>query len=312
VIKHLFFILFLAFSVGSSYANVSNPSDTDKEFVVIGIHGLSNKPSATQLEQWWKQALDEGLRRNLDTSLSYKFELAYWADVRNSNPVAPADQDEPYTPAAGEGVLPRYQGGALDSFRGFVQKWGGRALDKEKELIGLGTNVENIIGLKLEDMDQYYQDRSIRTAMRERLIQALQRNKESKIILVAHSMGSIIAYDVLRGLDTDTDLHIDHLITIGSPLGLPIVAEKNRQEFGDNKTPTIVRRWSNVSDPGDKVALDCVLEDEYMSNPDGVKVNDIFIVNGYTNPEGIENNHKSYGYLRAPELTELINMGLGG
>ncbi|MFT5137898.1 MAG: hypothetical protein ACI8XV_002941 [Arenicella sp.] len=312
MIKNLSFLLLLVVSAGNSYADVINASDTDKEFVVIGIHGLSNKPSATQLEKWWKQALDEGLRRNLGVSLSYKFELVYWADVRNRKPVSPTDQDEPYRPAAGEGALPSYQGGALDSFRGFVQKWGGRALDKEKELIGLGTNVENVIGLKLEDMDQYYQDSTVRSAMRERLIQVLQRNKDSKIILVAHSMGSIIAYDVLRGLDANTELHIEHLITIGSPLGLPIVAEKNRQEFGDSKTPAIVLRWSNVSDPGDKVALDCVLEDEYKGNTRGVKVNDKFTVNGYINPQGIENNHKSYGYLRAPEFTELINAGLGG
>jgi surfactin synthase thioesterase subunit len=36
-------------------------------------------------------------------------------------------------------------------------------------------------------------------------------------------MGSIIAYDVLRMLEQRTS-GIDHFVTIGSPLGLPIVA----------------------------------------------------------------------------------------
>ena len=61
-----------------------------------------------------------------------KVELAYWADVLHKPPLTPADQDEPYTSAAGEGLLPKYEGGPLNSFRGFTQNWGGRGLDKEK------------------------------------------------------------------------------------------------------------------------------------------------------------------------------------
>jgi hypothetical protein len=285
-------------------------SETQSTAVVIGIHGLLNKPPAAQLEEWWKQAIDEGLHRNANTSPEYVFELAYWADVRNTEPVALAELDEPYTAAPADISLPKYDNGPLDSVRAFLQKWGGRTLDKEKELFGLGTNVENLIGIKLADLDEYYQDQRIRRAMRDRLVAVLRQHEGSTIVLVAHSMGSVIAYDVLRELGDDSELQIEHLITIGSPLGLPIVAKKIRQEFNKNQTPAIVRRWTNVSDPGDKVALDCRLADEYDRNAAKIGVEDVFIVNGYRSPVGDANNHKSYGYLRAPEFTALLKDAL--
>jgi hypothetical protein len=305
----------IALASGSSNGDeaVNEPnsqSETQSAAVVIGIHGLLNKPPAAQLEEWWKQAIDEGLRRSANASPEYVFELAYWADVRNPKPIALADLDEPYTPAPEDISLPQYDGGPLDSFRGFLQKWGGRTLDKEKDLFGLGTNVEHLIGIKLADLDEYYQDQRIRRAMRDRLVAVLRQHESSNIVLVAHSMGSIIAYDVLRELGDDSELDVEHLITIGSPLGLPIVGKKIRQEFGNNETPAIVRRWTNVSDPGDKVALDCRLADEYDRNAAKIGVEDVFIVNGYRSPVGDANNHKSYGYLRAPEFTALLKDAL--
>jgi hypothetical protein len=40
-------------------------------------------------------------------------------------------------------------------------------------------------------------------------------------------MGSIVAYDVLRLIgDERPDFTIEHLVTIGSPLGLPYVRRK--------------------------------------------------------------------------------------
>jgi hypothetical protein len=100
---------------------------------------------------------------------------------------------------------------------------------------------------------------------------------------------------------------IEHFITIGSPLGLPIVTQKIRKEFGQTKTPENVLRWTNIADPADKVALDCNLSDDYKKpSASGVKVTDILGHNDYVNHEGEANNHKSYGYLRTPELSDLI------
>ena len=51
-------------------------------------------------------------------------------------------------------------------------------------------------------------------------------------MVVAHLMGSIIAYDALRNLGREpgTQIEVPHFVTIGSPLGLPHVKGKIIEE----------------------------------------------------------------------------------
>ena len=273
--------------------------------VLIGIHGLLNKPAKAVLEGWWRNAIVEGLARNHATQTQPAFSLCYWADVRNPSPILVEDLGERYEAAPGQGPLARYDPTTLDKTRAFLQKWGGRMLDKEKDLIGLGTNVEKLLGVGLQDLDAYYGDTTIRQKMRSRLSALLESHKQHTIMLIAHSMGSVIAYDVLRTYDASADIKVAHLITIGSPLGLPLVAYNARKEFGAAQTPRSVLRWTNFSDPRDKVALDCDLVDDYKAT-NGVRVVDVLVRNEYVNHEGKANCHKSYGYLRAAEVSDRI------
>jgi hypothetical protein len=275
--------------------------------IIIGVHGLYNKPPKAVLEDWWSKAIAEGLDRNFHMSLRSRFCLAYWADVRDPNraPVAVTADDEPYEKAAGEGRLRPYDGAILDKVRAVAQKWGGRVLDKEKELIGLGPNVEAFLGVKLDDLAVYYDAADIRRTMRSRVSELVENNKDKRIMLIAHSMGSIIAYDVMRGYDESQAVKIEHFVTVGSPLGLPLVRYKVREEFGVARIPRAVRHWTNIADPEDRVALDCNLTDEYRTS-DGVRVEDILVHNEYVNRTGKANSHKIYGYLRAVEMSALI------
>ena len=99
---------------------------------------------------------------------------------------------------------------------------------------------------------------------------------------------------------------IDHFITIGSPLGLPHVKHKIYQENDLVRTPSVVRRWTNFADRRDPVAADVHLSGDYAPNNRGVEVRDDLVINGYKSPAGKANHHKSYGYLRAPEVSEAI------
>jgi len=253
------------------------------------------------------EAIAEGVTRNCTVQLKPPFKLVYWADIQYPNPIPVEELLERYEQAQGQGTLRRYDPKTFDKIRAITQKWGGRLLDKEKDLIGLGSHVEKLLGVSVNDLAEYYDSPDKRKQMRERLSKLLMQHSEKRKVLIAHSMGSIIAYDVLRELD-HTDMNsIEHFMTIGSPLGLPIVTQNIRREFNETKTPENVARWTNIADPADKVALDCNLSDDYKKpNTSGVKVTDILVHNDYVNHEGKANNHKSYGYLRTPELSDLI------
>jgi hypothetical protein len=84
-------------------------------------------------------------------------------------------------------------------------------------------------------------------------------------------------------------------------LGLPHVKQKIAQENSLVRTPSVVRKWSNFADKRDPVALDVNLSGDYAPNDDGVKVEDDLVANDWG---GI--HHKSYGYLRAPEVSRVI------
>ena len=134
-------------------------------------------------------------------------------------------------------------------------------------------------------------------------------------MLIAHSMGTIIAYDVLRDIgQEDPAFEIAHFVTIGSPLGLPhvkakIIEERDYDGQGRERvrTPSVVSaKWVNYADRKDPVALDTYLSDDYGPNAKEIQVEDDLVMNGYLSPKGEPNHHKSYGYLRTPELSEHI------
>ena len=70
-------IIMIFFMTVMSFDTALATTNTEDRTLIIGIHGLLNKPPHDVLEDWWKQALDEGLNRNLEKSLEYEFELVY-------------------------------------------------------------------------------------------------------------------------------------------------------------------------------------------------------------------------------------------
>jgi len=41
--------------------------------IIIGIHGLGNKPPKTILEKWWRQAIEDGLKFNKYSETKFDF-----------------------------------------------------------------------------------------------------------------------------------------------------------------------------------------------------------------------------------------------
>src|SRR5215831_18285252 len=76
--------------------------------VVIGIHGLANKPPSEEKKEWWKRAIIEGLKRNCaKTTDELSFDFVYWADLRYQTPISLDLNPEPYYPDEGTGHFPR-------------------------------------------------------------------------------------------------------------------------------------------------------------------------------------------------------------
>jgi len=118
------------------------------------------------------------------------------------------------------------------------------------------------------------------------------------VVVVGHSLGSIVAFDVLN-LWEDVGLDVKLFLTVGSPLG---VKEIQDQLLGRLQVPDVVSSWLNLADPWDLVALDKTLKQEFPPN-DRVEDKE---VNNWTN-----NNHSIDGYLDRPEARQAVDRVLG-
>lgn len=298
-----------------------------KQKVIIGIHGVGNKPPERILRHWWKKSIDEGLKRIGHPHLEYFFELVYWAHFLYSEPQQlkirerghPLRIDDPYVPG------PRQRAKSPPSqLRKKILNVVEKVLDKvflsEHRLINFDFISDYVIRKKFRDLDLYYHNANVggarpgfhaRSLIRLALANTLRKHENDDILLIAHSMGSIVAYDVLTQETPNIDIHT--FITLGSPLGLPTILKRffvdQKKDFRIEKqapSPENIRwAWYNFADLEDRVAINYTLADDFAKNKHGVGPQDIIVSNDYEF-EGERNHHKAYGYLRAPEVAEII------
>jgi hypothetical protein len=276
--------------------------------LIVGIHGLKNKTVPETLEGWWKAAIKEGLVRNCGgQSFEIDLELVYWADLMYARPTSPNIQAEPYVIAGGTGPLPRAGLSARKIAAARIQGSVGKILEKILGAPVTNEAVRDAFKIRVPDLVRYKEHQALQEATRNRLIEPLRAAHKAgrRIMLIAHSMGSIIAFEVLRDAGrTVPGLEVSHFVTVGSPLGL---AEVEEVISGPMRVPECVARWSNFADPRDQVARwDTFLSENFEPSSRGVAIVDQLVINGYVSPTGKPNPHKIYGYLRAPEISDLI------
>jgi Lecithin:cholesterol acyltransferase len=295
--------------------------------IIIGVHGLGNKPPKNLLEKWWEQAISEGLTRSGYTHRKFDFELVYWADALHPVPLNPDETDkdsklylsERYSPAP---IRKRTKPKDLkDRFIKYFKKKRDSILFNESMHENFPSFTDLIIKRFFKDLAIYLtqkfteetkSDSLVKEEIRLKLISTLKKHKNKDILLITHSMGSIITYDVL--VHSENDIKIDSLVTMGSPLGIPFIIDKLKSDLssvpGDNnrlRTPENIKtEWINFADPGDGLAQKAGMRKIYKKNSHDVGPNMKLIYNDFES-EGIENPHKSFGYLRTPELAYTIN-----
>ena len=168
--------------------------------------------------------------------------------------------------------------------------------------------------LHLRDMRRYTRNRNdIAEHIRQMLKMPLRAAVEARrpILLIAHSMGSVIAYDSLWQMANNERDHVrvDLLLTMGSPLGQRYIQRRLQgfSEDGERRYPNNIQRWTNLSAVGDLTAIDLDLADDFSEMVElGLvdAVDDHELLN-YFRLDGELNVHSEYGYL-ANEVTARI------
>ena len=191
--------------------------------IIVGIHGLGNKPHVNLLAEWWKFSIKEGLNHINKPHKYLKFQLVGWSDLIHPEPEDynltdrenPLFVTEPYL-LAESWVEPK-----SDNRRKKIQKFIEEQLEKilinKDGTVNFASVTDKIIQRYFRDLDMYYSGEKIkesnvliRDAIRERLYKVLKIFQGHNIMLIAHSMGSIISYDVLKNNENDITIDANH------------------------------------------------------------------------------------------------------
>lgn len=114
-------------------------------------------------------------------------------------------------------------------------------------------------------------------------------------VVVAHSLGSVVAYRVLRDGD---GRNVPLLVTVGSPLGVSTI----RRALRPLRHPEGVGRWLNARDVRDLVALHALDAERFPVTP---PVEDLATVDNH-----MPNRHGIAGYLGDPDVAARIHDAL--
>lgn len=216
--------------------------------------------------------------------------MEWWAEAARTDPAVPAPDATGQRGAAGwaGSQLLRIDGvrDALDALTG------------ARFLTGV---LDRLLISDLKQLVGYLTDDDVRERAKARLAARITPGTR---VVVAHSLGSIVAYETLcdPALNADWDVHM--LVTLGSPLGMRgLVLPRLRPEpapGGLARWPMALRRWTNIADATDIVAVVRELRPAF-----GDRVTDVPVHNG-------SHMHDAQRYLTAVETGRAIADGLYG
>lgn len=118
-------------------------------------------------------------------------------------------------------------------------------------------------------------------------------------IVVSHSLGTVVAYNVLMA--RDSRVNVKAWITLGSPLGIEAVYSRVPRHYARvtaRSAPAGVGGWYNARDPEDIVALHPIPKNSFSGSP--TVINSSHVVNETSNEHGIE------GYLTDGKVAAYI------
>jgi hypothetical protein len=108
------------------------------------------------------------------------------------------------------------------------------------------------VALFTRDVYQYLKNSAIRQQIEDGVSQALSDRVET--VIVSHSLGTVVAYNLLRREGHLRNWRVPLFVTLGSPLAIGEI-RKTLRSFAPTRCPECASAWFNAMDERDVVAL---------------------------------------------------------
>jgi len=299
---------------------------------ILFVHGRSFKPEKTALRSNWFSAIEHGIQRDRNGKLAafkkVKKELVYYGDLSNAflRLSGQKYREEEDIESRKDTLAALREYSASQFTKATYKKLPGKASYKEfladVGAVALGPLhlTEGLVSVVAADMRQYWNfDSEFGSNVRSTMVGPLKRamNRGDKIMVVSHSLGTLIAYDTFWKFSHTGEYRlkysnkkIDTWITLGSPLGDESVKRnlKGAGASGPRRYPGNIKRWENVSAEDDFISHDSKLSNDYrrmckkglIDEINDQKIYNLAVRRGASNP------HHGTGYLIHPKVINLI------
>jgi hypothetical protein len=150
---------------------------------------------------------------------------------------------------------------------------------------------QTVVNRNLREVSHYLRNTNgLRDEIRSLAVAAIGPDTR---IVVAHSLGSVVAYEAVHRVEGH---QVELLVTIGSPLGYDSIIYPLLDPSASFPTP--VKWWVNVADPDDIVAADPSLANRFGHQWQG-RIRDLRVDNG-------SDAHAATGYLAQPAVASPV------
>lgn len=201
-----------------------------------------------------------------------------------------------------------------------IASWS-RRVDLLARIVGdavplLSRLANSAIRAQLGDVSRYQHDsEGIGTRIRALVREALESAwaAQTRVLLIGHSLGSVICYDTLWELSRERGANprVDLFLTLGSPLATHVIRRglRGTNERGRDAYPHNIARWVNLTARADTTALQPRLEPHFR------EMVELGLVGSIEDYDGLENcfrgayglnTHDAYGYLYQRKLAEIV------
>jgi hypothetical protein len=243
--------------------------------VLVGVHGAFHEYwGPHQLRSRWLPAVLDGLAHAGRTVADDDVAFPFYGDIFRPTIDTGRPTDEEVREIA-----------RVAGFLDFLEeRFGSEGWEAFAEEIGR-ERLRHLVA----QLGRYFTDPALRAVVRERVDATIGPDTR---VVVAHSMGTVVAYEVLA---SRSDHAVDTFVTLGSPLGGEFV--RSRLDPPPATVESMVRRWVNVA----------AIDDDVVREPNLARwfgaVQDVRVDNG---PDA----HRAEPYLNAAVTGRAMADGL--
>jgi len=253
-----------------------------------------------QMKRDWSGALIRGLEGiGYRDAKRIRIDLAFYGDLwrpgveRLERGAKPSEIQNAFAREllAKRGVAPERLG--WDTLAGLI------ALVDEKLRVG-----DALLELFMRDLDDYFDDARLRSRADDRVARKATA-LGGRVILLAHSMGSIVGYHLLskRGAELPG---LFGLVTFGSPLGMDTIHDRVARLVPGTPFQNSLQRWANVWNEKDFATVVRELAPLFPVPSDGRQLEDVMALAGEPGIGDPGRGHDPLAYLGSTALAEAL------